>query len=76
MVWSSSPILISVASKDVIVVCAAVISISSAFAVIPVPPTTFNVTVPDVPPSVNPVPAITPSISPDPPPPAAAPELR
>ena len=45
------------------------IAISSAFAVIPVPPITFNVTVPVVPPPVNPVPAITPSISPEPSPP-------
>ena len=52
-----------------IVESSTVTSISSAFAVIPSPPITFNVTVPDVPPPVNPDPAVTPSISPDPPPP-------
>ena len=35
------------------------IAISFALAVIPVPPTTFNVTSPDVPPPVNPSPATT-----------------
>ena len=38
--------------------------ISLALAVIPYPPTTFNVASPDVPPPVKPSPAITPVISP------------
>ena len=42
--------------------------IASAATSIPVPAPTFKVTVPDVPPPVNPFPAVTPSISPDPPP--------
>ena len=37
---------------------------SFAFAVIPYPPTTLTVTVPEVPPPVKPVPAVTPSMSP------------
>ena len=40
------------------------IAISFAVAVIPVPPTTSNVTVPVVPPPVKPSPAVTPEISP------------
>ena len=43
-----------------------VIAISLALAVIPVPPATFRVTSPDVPPSVNPVPATTEVMSPAP----------
>ena len=35
-----------------------------ALATIPVPPTTFNVTVPVIPPPVKPVPAVTPVIVP------------
>ena len=41
-----------------------VIAMSFAFAVIPVPPTTFNVTDPELPPPVKPSPAITSEISP------------
>ena len=41
-------------------------AISLAFAVIPVPPTTFKVTVPAVPPPVKPSPAVTPVIVPPP----------
>ena len=44
----------------------AVIAISSAVAVIPTPPITFNVTSPEVPPPVIPVPATTEVISPAP----------
>ena len=51
-------------NTDVIVVCAAVIAISFAFAVIPSPPTTFKVTAPELPPPVKPSPAVTPVISP------------
>jgi hypothetical protein len=40
------------------------IAISFALASIPVPPTTFNVTSPDVPPPVKPLPATTEVISP------------
>ncbi len=40
------------------------IAISLAFAVIPVPPTTFKVTAPELPPPVKPSPAVTPDISP------------
>ena len=40
------------------------IAISLALASIPVPPTTSNVTVPEVPPPVKPAPAVTPVISP------------
>ena len=39
-------------------------AMSFAFAVIPSPPTTFNVTAPEVPPPVKPAPAVTDSISP------------
>ena len=46
--------------------------IASAATSIPVPAPTFKVTVPEVPPPVNPLPAVTPSISPDPPPPLLA----
>jgi len=42
-----------------------VIAISSAFAVIPVPPTTFKVTAPELPPPVKPSPAVTLVMSPD-----------
>jgi len=41
-----------------------VIAMSFAFAVIPVPPTTFNVTDPELPPPVKPSPAITSVMSP------------
>ena len=42
-----------------------VIAMSFAFAVIPVPPTTFKVTEPELPPPVKPSPATTSEISPD-----------
>ena len=74
-IWLSSslPISKAVFFIDVMVVCAGVTIISSAFAVIPSPPITFNVTDPEDPPPVNPVPAVTPSISPEPlPPPYSA----
>ena len=50
--------------EPVNVATVASIAISFAFAVIPVPPITLTVTVPLVPPPVNPVPAVTPSMSP------------
>ena len=56
----SLPIFKPTFNNDVIVVCAAVIAISLAFAVIPSPPTTFNVLFAAiVPPPVNPSPANT-----------------
>ena len=61
-IWLSASLPTTKAAfkTDVIVVCAAVIAISFAFAVIPSPPTTFNVlSAAIVPPPVNPVPAIT-----------------
>ena len=41
-------------------------AISFAFAVIPVPPTTFKVAAPEAAPPVNPLPAITSVMSPEP----------
>ena len=55
----SLPILREALYTEVIVVCAAVIAMSLAFAVMPSPPTTVNVLFAEIsPPPVNPSPAV------------------
>ena len=58
-------LLVSVCEPDSVATVAS-IAISLAFAVIPVPPTTFKVAAPEVAPPVRPSPATTDSISPAP----------